>query len=381
MYQVDARKQGTNGRRETFSTQKEAEKRAREIESDTPLDKSLGGVIPAHLRFMAMKCDGILAAHGKTLQDATDFYVKHLLLEEKKAGSATVGHFATEWLNDKKTGKEKELRKDTIDSIRETARTLVLEFGSLRILDVTTDHISDYLNKLNCKHQRRANIRSLISQFFNWVGNKRKSEHNPAKDIKITIPPKEPEILSADGATKLMRLVEAKYQDLGLYSALCLFAGIRPKECERLRIEDIDFHEKRIIVRANRAKVKETREIPIEPNLLEWIELFLKGKTSGEIIRSVGLRTKLEKMRGDLGFRVNGRNGIGKRWPEDILRHSYASYWLAVHKDRPRLAEYMGNSASIIGKRYKKIVSPTNAATFWNIRPLRAAWIDDNPIL
>jgi hypothetical protein len=34
--------------------------------------------------------------------------------------------------------------------------------------------------------------------------------------------------------------------------------------------------------------------------------------------------------------------------PPDALRHSFASYWLPIHADRPRLAELMGNSPAII---------------------------------
>jgi hypothetical protein len=46
-------------------------------------------------------------------------------------------------------------------------------------------------------------------------------------------------------------------------------------------------------------------------------------------------------------------------------RHTYASNWLSVHKDRPELAEYMGNSPQIIGQKYHRPVP--EAKRFWQI--------------
>jgi hypothetical protein len=56
-------------------------------------------------------------------------------------------------------------------------------------------------------------------------------------------------------------------------------------------------------------------------------------------------------------------------WPADAMRHSYASYWLAVHHDRPRLAELMGNSVETIRQWYRSPVLPSDAVKFWAIGP------------
>ena len=56
-------------------------------------------------------------------------------------------------------------------------------------------------------------------------------------------------------------------------------------------------------------------------------------------------------------------------WDQDIMRHSFASYWLAVHKNAPELAEIMGNSLPIIRKHYENTVLEAVAVKFWAIRP------------
>jgi hypothetical protein len=52
-------------------------------------------------------------------------------------------------------------------------------------------------------------------------------------------------------------------------------------------------------------------------------------------------------------------------WPVDCLRHSFASYWLAVNKNRAELAEIHGNSVGIIKKHYRRPIAETVAAEYW----------------
>ena len=54
-----------------------------------------------------------------------------------------------------------------------------------------------------------------------------------------------------------------------------------------------------------------------------------------------------------------------KTWPIDVLRHCYGSYWLAVHHDRARLAELMGNSLSVIKTHYRRAISEVTAREYW----------------
>ncbi len=57
------------------------------------------------------------------------------------------------------------------------------------------------------------------------------------------------------------------------------------------------------------------------------------------------------------------------QWDADIMRHSFASYWLAIHKNAPELAESMGNTVPIIRKNYENAVLAPVAARYWEILP------------
>ena len=63
------------------------------------------------------------------------------------------------------------------------------------------------------------------------------------------------------------------------------------------------------------------------------------------------------------------RAGITK-WPINACRHSFASYWLAAHRDASRLALLMGHAKSdLLFRHYRALVKPTEAAKWWNIYP------------
>ncbi len=59
----------------------------------------------------------------------------------------------------------------------------------------------------------------------------------------------------------------------------------------------------------------------------------------------------------------------GAPWPHGVLRHAFGSSWLALHKNRPLLAEIMGNSVNIITRHYKRTLSVAQAGALFAITP------------
>jgi integrase len=61
-----------------------------------------------------------------------------------------------------------------------------------------------------------------------------------------------------------------------------------------------------------------------------------------------------------------------KQWPENALRHSFASYHLAHFKNAAATAMECGHHDSRITYRhYRELVRPKEAERFWNMRPAR----------
>ena len=370
-YRVDARRTGTNGRQETFKSQKEAEKRAGEVAAQFGTNGKEGLSFPAELRGMALAADRMLKPYGRTLLQAAEFYRAHLDADKQRKDSALVATLAQEWYESKKGGKTKHLRATTLKDILESVDTLKKLFSEKRVLEVTAADINKYLDGLKVGLRRKFNVRSRLSQFFNWCISHGHLTANPCQKIEVHVAGKDVTIFTPAEALRLMTLCREtpQFTDLILYHAISLFAGLRPTECQLLRWEQIHLEEKTITVLAATSKTKETRNVPIETNLLAWIGAFVPERPQGLVTPQANLIQRLQNFHAALGYRVSDQNTDATTWPQDVMRHSYGSYWLSRYKQRAVLAEHMGNSLQIIKKHYRQVVSKSATAEYWRITP------------
>lgn len=374
VYQVDARRQGTNskGNRFNFKTLKEAQKKASEIAKEFDLKGKEGMSLDFDLRSMALKGRQILDPYGKTIDDAVLFYETHLKREAARTSSAFVSDLADKWYIFKsKPNGNKILRQESIDDILAASKEMKRDFGSKRLLDLTQHTLQEYLDSKSVGQQRKKNIRDLFFRFFNWCINQGYASENPLKNIKVVVEEKEDvSIMSVGEAEKLMRVCEESVPEAMIYYAVCLFAGLRPSECKRLTWENILEGEEVIRVRKDTSKTG-WRTVKIQPTLQAWLSSY-KGTKKGFVITQKGYRWHTEKVRVKAGYKLQGKNPEGKEWDEDLARHTFASYWLPIHKLRPILAEEMGNSKKVIDRHYRQFVPPSEAEKFWKILPASA---------
>ena len=338
--------------------------------------------IPPELRVEALKAATKLRSYEKTISDAADFYIKHLETERIKAASSTVEKVAGLWVDAKASEKRKGiLRASSLRDISATANKLIKNWGELKIAELTESRFRKYFNSLTLSQRGLFNHRSLISQFFNWAKRENLIALNPVENIQIKVIKNDIQILSVDESAKLMGRAESDFPDLLAYHAVCLFAGLRPTEAELLDWKQIDLSERQITVLGETSKTKETRNVKIEETLAHWLEAY-KGEQKGFILNPVNRRKRLQAFRIALGFKFRiakkDINPDGPEWVSDILRHSFASYWLPKYNDRPHLAEQMGNSIKMIKDHYKKVIPASEVARFWKILPKKVQETDQH---
>jgi integrase len=74
-----------------------------------------------------------------------------------------------------------------------------------------------------------------------------------------------------------------------------------------------------------------------------------------------GARKKLDRVRKAAGL---------ARWPNNGLRHSFASYRLAAIHDAPRVSAELGHtSPQMLYSTYRELVHPEEAERYWKIAP------------
>jgi len=326
----------------------------------------------------------LLQPHGADIVDACRFFAEHLEAEKHRVSSKPVADALREWLESYAT---KDCEARTRQEIKSVAGIYSQAFGTLKLRELTAALLIKWIERYEAQPgklaspQTRANLRIKISQFLNYSKLQGWIENNPLQGIKIKRPPRGPVEIFED-VKQVSRLIEAADKSASReivlpYAAVCLFAGLRPNsEAERLEWKDIHFATGDIHVKASTSrKTKLERFVPMPENLISWLETCAI-REPGPIIGKSHQKFRLawEELKRIVGFKVgaapeNGWPDSARDWPEDITRHTFASYQLAVHKSTSQLAEIMGNSEGMIRKHYRRAIREEVAKEFWQIMP------------
>jgi integrase len=157
----------------------------------------------------------------------------------------------------------------------------------------------------------------------------------------------------------MQQLLNAAAGTIQLYLALGAFSGLRHAELMRLDWEEIKSAQKHIEVTAGKAKTAQRRIVPIQQNLRAWIMPHVQQTGfvfCGDPSRFLNRVTAVAR---DLKI----------TWPQNGLRHSYASYRLAKCKSAAEVALEMGNSPAMVFRHYRELVTPLDAKKWWGLVP------------
>lgn len=149
------------------------------------------------------------------------------------------------------------------------------------------------------------------------------------------------------------------------YVALGLLCGLRRAEIQRLPWEQIHLSEHHIIITAAQAKTRSRRIVDISSCAMAWLRLAVKKNT----VKKVAPTGRI--LPGDfhhLYSEWKRRHRIDI--PPNALRHSYATYHYAQHRNEALLQALMGHtSAVMLHRHYRGLRTRQEAAQFWAIRP------------
>ena len=340
--------------------------------------------MPMRLRVEAHECLRRLEPYGTSLTQVTDWFIAKKREEARIRKSENVGHYLDQFCHLKETRlRSGELSPETLRNIRSRTKTIRAAFGELPIRSITRGQILSFLENLTFGPQTRSHYRALLFEFFNYAMQKEWVEINPVAALgrlRDLAKPRDREIgiLTVDETQELLEeaRLDSKAGQLVPYLVLGLFAGLRPYEALRIRWEAIDFGQGNIEVGRNITKTRQTRHVEMNETARAWLQPYRRaeGLVTGESF--IGYRKAFERVRqkcgwlaGHQGKQVGGLDRPRKSWTPDALRHSFASYWLAVNQNRAKLAEQMGNSEAVIGRHYRKPIAPKKAEAYWLVKP------------
>lgn len=254
---------------------------------------------------------------------------------------------------------EKAYSENTIQCYQYTLNTLLRFFQLKNIQEITEGVLRNFFIKgrkeKNWTNSAILHHRKNLSPFLNWCVKNQYIQENPFKNIeKPKMEGKIPEFYTDDEIEKLMYHVhETPYQSEFLrkrnYALLALFlmTGLRKSELLGLKMTDINFEEKRMIVRAKNSKSRRDRIIPLSQRLIDILSDYLwernkMDKTSLSFFVSFnrdmgftkdGLKHLLDKLQKETGIHIHAHK----------FRHTFATKSLESNINLNTVKELLGH--------------------------------------
>lgn len=337
-----------------FDTKGEAVIYISELRSQLSLPAEMSFTIKERMTLSQIKffCNEI----GVTLESAFDFLRQNLKVKETVAiGFKEAFDKYVEFLH------KKNARAETITGyIRQLTRFDKRESPDLS--KYSTEDANNYLARIKSPtHAQRA-----LRPFFKFCQENKWVNDNPFAEaiVKKVLKEKElPSVLSVANC----KLIFKNCPQIWLPTlALMAFAGIRPQELLSngsktvLKVENIDFEHKKVVIPAPVAKTRRERHLNDLPaNLWQWLTP-LKTMPKGSNVAPASYDAyKGVKMR-----------HIPIKLEKDVLRHSFGSYGYH-YLGAEQTIEIMGHerSFSMLADHYKGLADKKRAIEYFSIVP------------
>lgn len=342
--------------------------RATQPEEDAPRERS-NRKLNTEEKADARAALQLLRPHGLTLTDAARLALAGL--GKKKAPVAIPLSDAVDRFLRAKRDPKAGLRPATIDFYQEQLDAFA-DDAPVRVLgDLDREKFRTYLLDLPYKSPssvlcRMRAVRALCNygriQSPPWIAE------DPAADLDlgIKLPGKTRPFLTTKVVRKLMDGLPPAYLPA---AALALFAGVRPEEIRGdekppLLWDQVDFDARTVKVTAEQSKTHKPRLIEkMEPAVWSWLERTPATRRIGPVqpVKHATFAQVVKEV-------VRKARGI---YRQDILRHSYATYHLALTRNPGLVAMALGHRGdpTLLHDTYAGLTSEATAREFFATLP------------
>lgn len=350
----DARING-KGERYFFETATEADTKADQLRINRKNSGDDGATMPARLRIEATDCAQRLAAVGATISEATEFFLRHARCA---ADAQTIEKIIARFLREKeKAGR----RPEYLRVQGHVLGNFKKQFAGREVHTIAAAEIVAWMDEQPWTLRTRENYRRDLSNLFGFAMKHGYCAANPlAKMERATLDDKAPGIVSTKEASALLN-ASTKIKDGALlpYVAIGLFAGLRTSELHSLEWQQVSIDDRTIEVQSHKAKGRARRIVTMSENLCAWLKP--RARADGAVVPRAGFRGMWREVRKAAALEF---------WQKNALRHSFASYHVALNQNAPATSLEMGHdNPDQLFKSYRSLVRPQDAVSYWKLVP------------
>lgn len=324
---------GPDGKRQRkfFDTREAAENYVKERTDDSKAFGIHFTTIPTKERAVIVYQLDRLKKLGWELPAAVDFIERHG--KAFSLPSLTLGAVADEFIASRKS---LGLRPRYVKTLEASINRFLINRRDKMIADITSAEIQNYISGNGWVPATMRSYLVDVRTLFTFAFKRKYIRENPAAAVDLPkVEENPPGIITPKEARAILDACIDHAPDILPVVVLSLFGGLRRSEAEQLEWSEIS--EEFVEVKAHKAKTRQRRLVPVSAQLAAWL------KTAREVdgkLPSINYADKLKM--------VLEKSKLRADWPQNALRHSFASYFFAQSKNENETAQRMGNSPQMI---------------------------------
>ena len=230
-----------------------------------------------------------------------------------------------------------------------------------KVRAISAQECAQYIEMAFDTPRQRQKARLILSGVFGTAVKRGWCSENPVARVEAPrVVEKQVPILSPQEIKDLRQTAE-RYQGGSCAAAvgMMLYAGIRPHEVARLTWAQVDLRERAIYILPQHSKTGGARRVTIHKPLMRILRAHKRA--DGEKICPANWLQHWRELR-----RAAGWDSPAHPWPQDALRHTFASYHLSHFRSYAELQVEIGHrDATLLRTRYVDQRRVRASARFW----------------
>lgn len=287
----------------------------------------------------------------------------------------------------------KQLRPQTLKSYREVFNTFQKIMNEMRnVTDLYPQMMNEFNKRLNTRKRtvgnkfihtgvKKSTIKTYYTKliiFFKWLENNNYLEEgyltskiekpsNPIYDDERALSEKNISKIIATISLYTLGDLFAYKRDL-LIMNLFIYTGIRKGELLALKIQDINFEERKLFISGKTSKSKKNRSIPLHPLLIIQLKSYLETRklrysTTNQLIISIRQDSPLTQY-GLKHWVSRYKKLSGVRFHVHQMRHTFACSLAKVNADISIIMKALGHSNIYTTQQYLRSINSEHARSY-----------------